>query len=120
MTGEPRILTDDESYQRRSQRASSIGPRTIDVCMHDVCGRPAQNGPWCDTHRPAAGPRLVTAELTADEIDAIRTEVNAKAAPLFLIAMDWLLRGQLAREGVELPPVVAVVRGELHPDSDHP
>ena len=114
---EPRILTDDETYQRRREHAAHVGPRTIELCAHHECGRAAHWGPWCDQHRQAAGPRLVTAELTDTEIATIRAEVNAKAAPLFLIAMDWILRGQLAREGVELPPVVAVVRGELnHPD----
>lgn len=113
MTDEIHILTDDESYQRRSQQASSLGPRTIDICAENGCGRAARNGPWCEDHRQAAGPRIVTAELTDHDIATIRAEVNAKAAPLFLIAMDWILRGQLAREGVELPPVVAVVRTEL-------
>ena len=114
---EPRILTDDETYQRRREHAAHTGPRTITLCANPDCRQPAHWGPWCDTHRPAAGPRLVTAELTDQEIATIRTEVNAKAAPLFLMAMDWILRGQLAREGVELPPVVAIVRGEHdHPD----
>lgn len=109
---ESRILTDAETYQRRREQASSDGPKTIEVCADDGCGRAANHGPWCDDHRRAAGPRLVVAELTAAEIAELRAEVNAKAAPLFLIAMDWILRQQLAREGVELPPVVAVVRAD--------
>jgi hypothetical protein len=110
MTDDTRILTDDESRQRRAEQASSAPGRAVSLCAEPACRRAAHWGPWCDDHRPSTGPRLVTAELTNDEIAQIRAEVNAKAAPLFLIAMDWILRRQLAQEGVELPPVVAVVR----------
>lgn len=111
---DPRILTDDESYERRSQQAASIGPRTISLCAEPGCPRAAAWGPWCGDHRPAAGPRIgVAHDLTGDQYDAIRAEVNAKAAPLFLLAMDFILRKQLANLGVELPaPVVAIARDE--------
>lgn len=104
---EPRILTDDESYQRRSQRGNRGGPREVALCAEPGCPRASSWGPFCGDHRPAAGPRIgIAHDLTADEYDTIRAEVDAKAAPLFLLAMDWIVRQQLAELGVEPGPVV--------------
>lgn len=102
---ETRILSEEESVARRTERANNSPGRPITMCNQPGCPHLAHYGPRCANHRQPAGPRLVVAgDLTDEELDAIRAEIDAKAAPLFLLAMDWLTRQQLGRLGVELPP----------------
>lgn len=106
---ESRILTDQESANRRSQTANSGPGRSIAMCARSGCPRAANYGPYCDDHRQP-GPGVVTAlDLTDEELDAVRAEVDARAAPLFLIAMDWILGRQLTRLGIELAPITITV-----------
>lgn len=105
MTDDTRILTDIESASRRSQMANSGPGRSIAMCARSACPRAANYGPYCDEHRQP-GPASVTAgDLTDAELEQVRAEVDAKAAPLFLLAMDWILRRQLDHLGIELAPV---------------
>jgi hypothetical protein len=114
---EPRILTDDESYRRRREAASSMGPKTVAVCAHPGCPTIANWGPYCDDHRrPRVVGDSVARPLTREEIDAVRAQVEADAAPLFLIAVNWLAREQMARIGIGAPELafgIERIRGEL-------
>jgi hypothetical protein len=101
---ETRILTDAETTRRRAEQAASAPGRAITTCAVPRCPRVAHHSEFCDEHRPQPGVRLgVAAHLTNEDYAAIRDEVDAKAAPLFLIAMDWLTTQQLATIGIELP-----------------
>lgn len=114
---EPRILTDDESYLRRSQRASAAGPKTVELCAIRDCPRAANNGPFCPDHRRVYAPGQTTAvDLDEEQLEDIRRQVEADAAPLFVIAMNWVLRQRMASMGIT-PELVAAgldrIRGEL-------
>lgn len=112
----PRILTEAETETRRNERASGTGHQTITVCAEPRCPDIAKWGPYCAWHSPAAPNVVVAHELTDTEISTIRADVEAKAAPLFLLAMDFILRAQLAQLGVELAaPVVAIARPDSQP-----
>jgi hypothetical protein len=75
------------------------------MCARIGCPRAANYGPYCDEHRQPGPANVVAGELTDAELDAIRAEVDAKAAPLFLIALDWILGQQLTRLGIELATI---------------
>lgn len=116
MTDEPRILTDDESYSRRREHASGMGPKTIELCAWKNCDRPAFNGPLCPTHRQPQLTNVIAAELTPTEITDLQQQVEADAAPLFVLAMNWLAGQQLARLGITTDSLAAGIeriRGEL-------
>lgn len=112
---EPRILTEDETYLRRAQQASHIGPKTIDLCAWRDCPNAADYGPFCANHRqPTIG--TATLDLDKDQLAAITAQVEADAAPLFVIAMNWIARQELTRLGVTLDSLGASIdriRGEL-------
>lgn len=115
MADEPRILTDDETRWRRSEQASGAPGAAVTLCAWRDCHRLASHGPLCrDHHRQIAGAGHVIAhDLTPDELGRVRADVEAKAAPLFLLAMDWIVRGQLANLGVpELAGPVTITRDE--------
>lgn len=116
--GTSRILTDDETYRRRSERASNVGPKTIELCAIRDCRRAANNGPFCPDHRRLYTPDLgaVTAEFSPGELDAIKAQVEADAAPLFVIALNWVLRQRLTELGITAELVasgIERIRGEL-------
>jgi hypothetical protein len=85
------------------------------MCADPGCPRAAHWGAWCDDHRPPPTHIGVAHNLTADDMEAIRAEVDAKAGPLFLLAMDWILRKQLATIGLELAAPVTVTRTDEEP-----
>lgn len=108
---ESRILTDAETATRRAEQAKSGPGRAISTCAVPRCPKIAHNGEFCEDHRPRPGVRVgVAAHLTNDDYASIRAEVDAKAAPLFLIALNWLAGQQLTRMGIELPEAVTVER----------
>lgn len=109
MIDEPRILTEDESYQRRSEQASGVGPTTISLCAELGCPRAARWGPFCDEHRPHVERVIAAPNLTDAELDNLRTRVSAEAAPLFVIAWNWIARQQMARIGIALPGPVVII-----------
>lgn len=110
---EPRILTEDESYLRRSEQASGVGPTTISLCVEHGCPRAARWGPYCDEHRPHVERVIAAPNLTDAELENLRAKVSADAAPLFVIAWNWIARQQMARIGIALPgPVVIVGQAE--------
>lgn len=103
MTDDTRILTDAETATRRAEQASSAPGAAITTCAVPRCPRIARYGDWCVEHRPEPGVRVgVAAHLTNDDYAAIRADVETQAAPLFVLAMDWLASQQLARMGIEL------------------
>lgn len=120
MTDEPRILTENESYLRRYQQASHVGPKIVTPCTEPGCNRAATNGPVCWEHRQrTSSTTVVTPHLTTDDIEALRAQVAADAAPLFVIAVNWLARQQMARLGVNTDQLVVGmqrIRGELEED----
>lgn len=99
-----RTLTAAESAQRRSERASGRGPTIVTLCAEAGCPRAASHGPWCGEHRPlrtAPEPATVVAfDLDRDQIAALRQQVEADAAPIFVIAMNWIARQQVAQLGM--------------------
>lgn len=107
-----RLLTGKESAQRRSERAASRGPNIVTLCGAPGCPRAAVHGPWCGDHRPTrAEPATVVAhDLDRDEIAALRHQVEADAAPIFVIAMNWIARQQVARLGVTLDSLASMGR----------
>lgn len=112
---EPRILTEDESYRRRAEQASAAPGAAVTLCAWQGCHRLADHGPLCRDHHRRIVPveTVATLELTDAELAQVRADVEAKAAPLFLLAMDWLVRGQLAQLGVpELAGPVTISREE--------
>lgn len=115
-----RLLTAQESARRRSERAASNGPTIVTLCAEPGCPRAAAHGPWCGEHRPAtvrAEPSVAVAHnLSRDELAALRHQVEADAAPLFVIAMNWIARQQVAHLGVGLDSIEASmsrIRAEL-------
>jgi len=115
---EPRILTDDETYRRRREHASTTGPKTIGLCAIRDCPHPANYGPFCPDHRRqyAPEPAVAAADLTGDDIAELRAQVEADAAPLFVIAMNWIARRQVERLGYDNDALAAGmerIRGEL-------
>lgn len=117
MSDEPRILTEDESYLRRSQQASHVGPKVISPCAEPGCTRAANNGALCWEHKqPAISVPVVAQHLSPAELEALRAQVAADAAPLFVIAVNWLARQQMARLGINVDQLAAGmerIRGEL-------
>jgi hypothetical protein len=119
-----RTLTAEESAQRRSERASSRGPTIVTLCSWSGCPRAASHGPWCGEHRPvrpapAEPPLAVAHDLTREDIAALRAQVEADAAPIFVIAMSWIARQQIAHLGVtadSLEESIDRIRAELPPD----
>lgn len=112
---EPRILTDDETRRRRAEQASSAPGAAVTLCAWQGCNRLADHGPLCRDHHRQIVPleAVATLDLTDDELDQVRVDVEAKAAPLFLLAMDWLVRGQLAQLGVpQLAGPISISRQE--------
>lgn len=103
MTDEPRILTGAETAQRRAEQAASAPGAAIDICAYAGCGDRARYGPFCGYHRLEPETIGVAHQLTEDDYDRIRAAVESKAAPLFLVAMNWLASQQLGRMGIELP-----------------
>ncbi len=97
-----RILTAEESAQRRSERAAHNGAPIITLCAETGCPRAAFHGPWCGEHRPLrAEPGVAVAhDLTREELAALRAQVEADAAPIFVIAMNWIARQQVAQLGM--------------------
>lgn len=114
---EPRILTEDETYARHSQQAAGNGPGIVALCAAAGCPRAAAGGPWCVQHRPRPEPGLqVVGDFTPDEYAAIGAQVEADAAPLFVLAMSWIARQQLANLDLTVDSFEASVdriRGEL-------
>lgn len=117
-----RLLTGQESARRRSERASGNGATIVTLCAEAGCPRAASYGPWCGDHRPAtvrAEPSVAIAhDLDRDEIAALRQQVEADAAPLFVIAMSWIARQQVAHLGLTAQSFEAAVeriRAELEP-----
>ena len=115
---EPRILTDEESHRRRAESASAGPGAAVTLCAWSGCNRLADHGPLCrGHHRQVATPDSVaTLDLTDDELAAVKADVEAKAAPLFLLAMDWLVRGQLAELGVAIDGPASISR-QIEPAS---
>lgn len=120
MTDEPRILTDDETYRLRREQASGVGAKIVALCAYAGCPRAAANSPWCAEHRPRFAPDIgsvvVAHDLTEDEYITLRGHVEADAAPLFVLAMNWIAGQQVARLGVGLDAIEASmhrIRGEL-------
>lgn len=110
---ETRILTDDESRRRRAEQASSAPGAAVSLCAWRDCQHLASYGPFCRDHHYQLTPvdAVAARDLTATELAHIRADVEAKAAPLFLLAMDWLVRGQLANLGIpELAGPVTISR----------
>lgn len=115
-----RLLTGRESAQRRSERAASRGATIVTLCGAPGCPRAAVHGPWCGDHRPArrAEPAatVIAHDLDRDEIAALRQQVEADATPIFVIAMNWIARQQIAHLGVTVDSIeasMARVRAEL-------
>lgn len=99
---EPRILTDDETRRRRAEQASGAPGGAVSLCAWQGCNQLADHGPLCRDHHRRIVPleAVATLELTDTELEQVKADVDAKAAPLFLLAMDWIVRGQLAQLGV--------------------
>lgn len=99
-----RLLTGQESARRRSERASGNGATIVTLCAEAGCPRAASHGPWCGDHRPlrqAPEPTVAVAhDLTREDIGALRSQVEADAAPLFVIAMNWVARQHIAQLGL--------------------
>lgn len=71
-----------------------------------------------DEHRPRAAPvaTVVPHQLTDDDYATLRAQVEADATPLFVLAMNWIARQQVAHLGVTLDTLEASmtrIRGEL-------
>lgn len=108
-----RSLTDDDPIildeAERARRLAADARKTGDIvimCSEAGCPRAASWGPWCQQHRPPAAPPphgwTATTDLTDVEIAEVAREVEEKAAPLFILAMDFIARRQVARMGLEL------------------
>jgi hypothetical protein len=115
-----RLLTAQETARRRSERAASNGPAIVTLCAEPGCPRAAAHGPWCGEHRPirrAFEPTTTVAfDLDRDQIAALRQQVEADAAPIFVIAMNWIARQRVAHLGVSLDSLEASmtrIRAEL-------
>lgn len=120
---EPRILTDNETYARRRQQASSVGGKVVALCAAPGCPRAAANSPWCIEHRPTTTsvPIWPARDFSEDEYAALRAQVETDAAPLFVIAMSWIARQRVAHLGITLDSLEASMnrlRGELAGSAD--
>lgn len=118
MSDEPRILTDDETRRRRAEQASAAPGAAVTICAWQGCNHLADHGPLCREHHRRIVPleAVATLDLTDAELDQVRADVEAKAAPLFLLAMDWLVRGQLAQLGIpQLDGPVIISRDQDEP-----
>jgi hypothetical protein len=102
MTDETRILTEDESYLRRAEQAGGGGPTTITLCAEPACPRAARWGPHCDEHRPHVERVIAAPNLTDTELAELKTRVETEAAPLFVIAWNWIARQQADELAVRL------------------
>jgi hypothetical protein len=107
-----RILTEDETAARRAQTARGGPDRSITMCVSPGCVRPALNSPWCPAHRTPGSRVLVRPDLSDEDIARITAEVEAKAAPLFVLAMDWIARQEMGRFGIALPAPIVTREGE--------
>lgn len=69
------------------------------LCSAPDCPRTASYGPYCVAHRGRheTPPGAVAVELTDEELDIIRDQVEADAAPLFLIAMQFIAAQEVSR-----------------------
>jgi hypothetical protein len=107
MTADITLLGEAERTRRLAADASSNpANRTVTMCSEADCPRAASGGPWCRQHRPPAAPPpegwSASGDLTAAQLAEVAREVEEKAAPLFLLAMEFIARQQIARMGLEL------------------
>lgn len=115
-----RLLTGKESAQRRSERAASRGPTIVTLCGEPGCPRAAVHGPWCGEHRPTRrtepAATVIAHDLNRDEIASLRQQVEADAAPIFVLAMNWIARQRFAHLGIDfdmLEASMSRIRAEL-------
>jgi hypothetical protein len=115
-----RVLTAEESAQRRSERAANRGPAIVTLCSAPGCPKAVSHGPWCGDHRPRQAEPTITVvhDLSPDEYAALAAQVEADAAPIFVIAMSWIARQRVAHLGVTLDSLeasMARIQAELPP-----
>lgn len=118
---EPRILDPDETYLRRAQRASHMGPKNHRDLRHTRLHPRRRLGPT--VHRPPT-PRCHTryrrVDLSPTELETVRAQVETDAAPLFVLAVNWIASQQLTRLGITTDSLAASIdriRSELETGS---
>ncbi|MGH9001904.1 MAG: hypothetical protein ACRDYV_02130 [Acidimicrobiia bacterium] len=113
MTGDPVYLTDEERASRISAMAAGRPDQAITMCSEAGCSRAASHGPWCREHRPAPPGDPPTTLLSADQLEAVRQQVEADAAALFVLAMNWITRRHVTHLGVDIGAELERVAGEI-------
>lgn len=71
-----------------------MSARDVVLCVAGGCSRAASQGDYCHDHWEPAGHRpgfACTAALTDADYAQLRAQVAADAAPLFLLALNFLL-----------------------------
>lgn len=83
-----------------------MSARDVNICLWGDCHLVAAYGDFCFEHREPPGPRLAaTPRLSDVDYARLRVQVAADAAPLFLLAMNFLLSREvqaLAEEAAAL------------------
>lgn len=64
----------------------------VELCVEPACRRLSRRtGGFCDLHAPRPDPVGVAYDLTDEQLDHIRDQVEADAAPLFVAALGFIL-----------------------------